>query len=641
MRERGFTQRVRCLVFITIASALALHSNLVHAVPETWLDTTLSLEGANAGARFGDALACSQASEITSQRSFIAVGAPSESEGAGRVYLYDADAPLAPLQVLVPPAHVFLSEATAIPDTPTSGPERKFGAAVAFVSDVNGDAIDDLVVGEPRVSPQGGFIHVYGSASSGSGVEYALCQSFGLNASFGSHVIAMRGVSSAQGHNEKLVVSSPESGDTYGLDISHACEGTISAATRFTATHRGGGFGTSLAEVPDSVMGTGDGSSDLLVGQPHGSGDAVGVTYLLGSDETESEFSRGAEADYGSVVAGSYQSSFIGIASPERQGGRGGVDVFNGATGRVCRAEPESGEGPQLFGSSLAHLGTTFASLFPSESFVTFAARSSEEGTGGALSLFSFNGTDCARHVRINNCIRDATQEQGKVIVGGGDCRTTRNGASQPLLLFSSPGWSGATGRVDAVSIGLEGGAPRSCFAAGDVTPVPVDPTPIPTLTPTPTALPEVYPTPIEVAPGVGDLPAPTVTVSNQVVTITAPVATPKLTGAAYQAALKLLQRRGLSRRQAEQALRELTVSYIFIVKRSLFAEKVFPLGVEVLGGRSSRSSLIRNRRNQISLRGLAAGKYQVSYKVVVSTKKPRIDIGSTKMSTEATFSIR
>jgi hypothetical protein len=76
-------------------------------------------------------------------------------------------------------------------------------------------------------------------------------------------------------------------------------------------------------------------------------------------------------------------------------------------------------------------------------------------------------------------------------------------------------------------------------------------------------------------------------------------------------------------------------------VKRSLFAEKVFPLGAEALGGRSSRSSLIRNRRNQVSLRGLSVGKYLVSYKIVVSTKKPRIDIGSTKMSKDATFRIR
>jgi hypothetical protein len=641
MRGRGFKPGVRRVVLVTIASALAVQSDLAHALPETWLDADLSFAGASSGARFGDALACSQASESTSQRSFIAVGAPADSEGAGRVYLYDVDGPQTPLQVLVPPSNVFLSEATAIPDTPTVSQERKFGAAVAFVSDINGDAIDDLVVGEPRVSPQGGFIHVYGSASAGSGVEYALCQSFGLNVSFGSHMIAMQGVSSAQGHLEKLVVSSPESGGTYGLDISNACGGTISSATRFTATNRGGGFGTSLAEVPDSVLGSGDGSSDLLVGQPQGGGGALGITYLIGSDQTETEFNRSEEAGYGSVVAGSYQSSFLGIASPARSGGRGGVDVFNGAAGIVCRAEPEVGEGVVAFGSSLAHLGTTFSSLFSSASFVTFAARSSEEETGGAISLFSFNGTDCSRHVRINNCISDPSQEQGRVIVGGVDCRRTRNGSSQPVLLFSSPGWNGEMGRVDAVSIGAEGGAPRSCSGGSNITPAPVDSTPIPTLTPTPTALPEMYPTPIEVAPGAGDLPAPSVAVSNQVVTITAPVATPKLTGAAYQAALKLLQRRGLSRRQAEQALRELTVSYIFIVKRSLFAEKVFPLGAEALGGRSSRSSLIRNRRNQVSLRGLSVGKYLVSYKIVVSTKKPRIDIGSTKMSKDATFRIR
>ena len=453
MQENGFLNfgwllSVRaCEAFL---ANILLAYPLAHATPETWIEPFISLEGSAAGSRFGDAVACSKASLTTAQRSFVAVGAPNANSGQGAVYLYDSDSPSTVLQEIV---------------SSNPGSDFHFGASIAFVNDINGDDVDDLVIGEPKSAPAVGQIHIFGSSITGTGLTYSLCQSSGVNPSHGTRLLGLRGPFMAPGYTEGVVVSSPDSGDTYGYTIAGACGGGMSYNSRFTSLNNGGRFGISMVEVPDAIMGSGDGGSDVLVGQPDFILASTGKVLFLGSDGTQNDFVSSPEQSYGESLAGSPQSSFLAVGSPWSGLGRGGVDIHAGSTGVVCRAERPISEESTRFGDTLAHLDTTFPSLFNSLNLATFASFRSEVSTGGSVALFAYNGSDCSALYQLNNCHSDPDQEQGKVLVGGSTCTVNRDGVPRAMLLVSSPGWNSAAGRVDIVTAGSELATPRACSA--------------------------------------------------------------------------------------------------------------------------------------------------------------------------------
>ncbi len=606
MRRKGFSVEgfliLRLMIQLAIATSCCAPLTL-SATPETFIEPHVSLRGGPAGGRFGDSLACSQVSVTGGNRSIIAVGAPEEASGAGAVYLHDPANPDVALQRLVSPA---------------AGAGLHFGAAVAFINDINGDGADDLVVGEPAGSA--GSIHVYGSNLTGSTPSYTFCASSAHETSLGSQLLGLRG---QIGGSETLIASAPASGSTYSFDLSGACSGALGVTLSFTRLSQGGELGASLAEAPSTFVppvgtpGASSPASQVLVGQPNLSSTAGKVLVLNGSGAT-SELRYG-EQGFGASLAASHRSTVAAIGSPGRDGGKGGVDLIDDTGALLCSVVPDSGSDSRGFGASLAHLEGSFAGLLGAANFAT---NRPEPTTGGSLALFgwSVGAPSCTAGVQVNNCEDDAQQEQGRVIVGGADCIVRRNGSGHAAFAFSSPGWRQDRGRVDIVVDGSQRSAPITCSGSGP-------------------AEPGEQSTPVE--PGDDDLPAAEVDVSGKIVQVQLPLLQPSLTGENYDRALRKLQRKeGLSKGEARKALRRLEVIYVVSIVQAGRAGAASVIASRTLGRPSWQH---RIKKNRLSVRNLKPGSYSLTWRAVIATKRPPVEIGTavSRFMTKFTIPVR
>lgn len=93
--------------------------------------TPLVFTGERKGDRLGESVACSDASIGSHRRSMIAATAPGSVSGRGKVFIYDPEAPSTKPQVLAIGAR---------------RSECRFGNALSFVPDFNGDGVDDLAL---------------------------------------------------------------------------------------------------------------------------------------------------------------------------------------------------------------------------------------------------------------------------------------------------------------------------------------------------------------------------------------------------------------------------------------------------------------------------------------------------------------
>lgn len=613
-----------------------------HAGPlgsaETWIVPSTTLMGAATGSRFGDAIACSKATATTSNRSFVAVGAPNATVGgnsqAGRVYIFDPTNSASALQSLT---------------SPSGGANYHFGASVAFFPDVNADSVDELAVGEPGAD----YIHIFSSQVTGGSVTYSSCISLpGSSGAFGTTLVGLRGPF-ASGATETLVVSAPGDGSVYGLDVSAGCGSPPSYNSRFVSLLNGGNFGKSLAEIADGAMGAGDGATDVLVGQPdYVLNDTGKVVVLSSAGATPTPVALVNEPDYGIAVGGHYSSQYFAVGSPQRSTGVGGIDVFAPGTGIECAITHDILANSIGFGSTVAHLHTSFPTLFAGVNQATFATSRSQTGTGGSIGLFALTGSyTCSQVFQVNNCAADNNQEQGKAIVGGTGCQMTFSGTPKHILLFGSPGYNSGQGRVDIIVSGDELGSAQSCDApTATPTATPTAPptnTPTPTPTNTPNSLGEAQPTatPIPFSPGSANVPAPTVEVQNKLVTVILPAATPTLSPAQEKAAIKLLIRSGLKPAQAKKALdkglvitNEITITPL---KSGTGMTRAFTTKVIVEAKASAaKKRQYKTRLTRIAIRNLPKGTYSVTYKGTISTKKPSVVIGSTKPSAPTRFTV-
>ena len=186
---------------------------------------TVVLRGGLAGEQFGGAIA--GVGDLDRDGfADVAVGAPAAAGGVGRVYLFlgsPAGLSLAPALVLAGP----------------DGAQGSFGASVAGVGDIDADGYDDLVVGAPLAPAAGGpgpgRVYWYrGGATLAATAAGTLAPAVGASAQFGASVAGV-GDLDGDGHAD-LVIGSPCEGWAAGSCGTGAVHVRLGAAAGFDAS---------------------------------------------------------------------------------------------------------------------------------------------------------------------------------------------------------------------------------------------------------------------------------------------------------------------------------------------------------------------------------------------------------------------
>jgi hypothetical protein len=105
------------------------------------------------------------------------------------------------------------------------------------------------------------------------------------------------------------------------------------------------------------------------------------------------------------------------------------------------------------------------------------------------------------------------------------------------------------------------------------------------------------------------------------------PLLKPWLTGENYDRALRKLQRKeGLSKGEARKALRRLEVTYVVSIVKAGGAG-----AASVIPARTFRRASweYRKKKNQLTARNLKPGSYTLTWRAVIATKRPPVEIGT------------
>jgi hypothetical protein len=300
---------------------------------------TLQSVGAVADGFFGYSVACEPDVNGDGVPDWI-VGAPGEHPGTnpvgtGRAYVYSG-ATGALLFRLIPP-------------TPSMG--MSFGAAVGGPADVNGDGHADFVVGAPNETVAGlahaGRVYIYSGMTR---LRTIVSPAPAANNYFGAAVAGLTDINGDM--RGDIVVGQPENapGATLTGRPGHAyafsgATGAVLRTFNSTAAIANGFFGNSVSGVPDA---DGDNAMDIVVGAPwehpgaspsncgraHVFSGATGALLYKLLPPTPV-----ANGNFGFAVSGSPDTNGDGrgdiiVGAPGEPGNRGGrVHVFSGQTG--------------------------------------------------------------------------------------------------------------------------------------------------------------------------------------------------------------------------------------------------------------------------------------------------------------------
>ena len=258
------------------------------------------------------------------------------------------------------------------------GPPHLFDAdqrVLARAGDLDGDGVDDLLVGSPGSRYPGAASEVFLCSGADGRLLRSLCISSRVHDAFGAAICA--GADFDGDGIGDLCVGAPLD-ERSGLDngavwIFSGADGSV--VERFLGSAPGGRLGASLAWIDDV---DGDGRAELLVGTPGGE---VGHAYLISSKDRCAHFSWRSERPlgwFGSSVCGAPDLDGDGVSdlavgapgsrfASHSPGGAlvsyrtGGVVLLSGADGSVlgCLAGPEPGWdlSPKNLGHSLDAAG--------------------------------------------------------------------------------------------------------------------------------------------------------------------------------------------------------------------------------------------------------------------------------------------
>lgn len=252
--------------------------------------------------------------------------------------------------------------------------EGLFGGAVAALGDINGDGFSDLVVGAPGETyanmERAGRVYVY-SGANGALIRIIHSPFPRLSGLFGA---AVAGVDDVDGDAvPDIAIGAPQESahDTFVSGRAYIFSGRTGLLLRQLVSpgrQTGGRFGTSIAGVPDT---DGDGRGDVIVGapgeNPGASPPACGRAYLY-SGRTGANTRRfsppipQANGSFGYSVAGIPDTNNDGrgdiIIGAPREGfpvNSGRAHIYSGATGlRRVTVQSPGLEANGFFGTSVS-----------------------------------------------------------------------------------------------------------------------------------------------------------------------------------------------------------------------------------------------------------------------------------------------
>lgn len=298
----------------------------------------------------------------------LLVGAPGEQSGggtddAGRAYIVDG--------------------ATGSTQPLGSGNvvnDGEFGAAVASVGDVGGDATPDLIVGAPGevvdFTSEAGRAYLI-DGSNGDILHELESSSVGNVTDGGAFGAAVAGVGDVGGDSTPdVLVGAPGEKDTGRAYIIDGSDGTILRTFSSPVPSNGGSFGNAVAAPGD--LG-GDSSIDFLIGaegEPGGGPGNAGRVYVIdGADGSELQRIRSLDPQTGGFFGGSISvlQDVVGDATVDFLVGAAGEDtdddgdpsddqgrayIVDGADGTVVdMLESPNVSNTGTFGASVAGLG--------------------------------------------------------------------------------------------------------------------------------------------------------------------------------------------------------------------------------------------------------------------------------------------
>ena len=574
--------RVILLVLLLLHLRLAC-ANAEPSQAETWFDPAFSLTGSS-GERFGSSMACTTPAGSSA---YIAIGAPDYNEARGRVLVYAASDLSSPLQTI---------------SSSVASAGARFGTAVAFTSDINGDNKAELVITEPRPNGFSALVHVYLSQAGNS--DYTLCGSTNMTKGYATEVLPVTLSSALTSSATLIVVGSPSGGITSSLSIGYllgAC--SIFYSSQYAAAASSSSlFGNTLAEL----KGSNSTDADAAVGSPNansGSGHIDAVDYL-GTMFTVQDGT--ASQRLGTSVAGNPVTGHFGYTVPNDDTLR---LVMSGGSGQyvpMCTASISMSDMPMDWGRSLRLLDDAFVSFLGGNGLsAVYATYRTQADTGGSVALIStLAPPNCSSPRAFNNCVFDANQEQGRVLAGGSACTLDVNGTFVPMLLVASPGWNSGDGRVDIVLEGTQLQSARTCSAVS----------PSPTATPYPTASGE---TPIPVGSGSGGLPA---AVIESFTAKSAILVLPKVEIDKSFVAF-LARKLKVSESEAKKMARTATLTYevTFTPRSRSSSAQVSAMAVK------PKLQKIRTRKQRVTVSRLTPGTtYRVTYRVEIAIRRPK-----------------
>jgi hypothetical protein len=523
------------------------------------------------------------------------------------------------------------SGVTQVLQAPTPNNNSRFGSFIAFINDINGDAYEDLVIGEPNNSGVAGNIYVYVSNGS-STAPFTYCGSQTGAASFGSSILA---TSNYLLSTAEIVVGTPASFLVESFDVTYNLG---SCAINATATYQSTGaaasrYGQSISEI--NVASLPAVNIQLLIGAPVSDGT---LWRAPASASPVGEFLGVQQQGLGVSVASKANSPLLAYSAPYTAAPGNTVFVKSHA-GAVfspyCELPVLMDDLPDTASQSLVHLSQVFGTFVGVTTGATFCGYRDEAATGGSVALFGAEASNCMSPKQINNCQYDANQLQGVALAGGPTCVTT-GGAK--LLMVGSPGFAANTGRVDIYAEGTQSGAAIPCpTATPTFTPTPTftaTPTETPLSEPTPTTAPIVTETPLVVDPGTRNLPAPNVILRGRQLTMTIPLAV-KGSGLVEF----LMKKLRLRRRDAVRAAESTALRILWTLTNRDGA--VVAIAEQEALGSVSRKREILTRRNQVSLGKLNPGTYAASYKFIFYVRSPKKATIMGRPSARSTFEVR